>query len=179
MRVCESCGKETSNPRYCSRSCAARCNNKKSPKRRPEGICKTCAVAIASGDSYCKPCWENHPLNTKFWQSMTLGEKKILNGKHPSWAYASIRGYARNFYHKHYQSPKCLVCSYDKHIEVCHITPISSFEDSILLSVVNSLDNLVGLCPNHHWELDKGILNFDDYLEEHQRNVKRITEGVI
>jgi predicted restriction endonuclease len=23
--------------------------------------------------------------------------------------------------------------------------------------VVNSLDNLVGLCPNHHWEFDHGL----------------------
>jgi hypothetical protein len=23
---------------------------------------------------------------------------------------------------------------------------------------VNSLDNLVGLCPNHHWEFDHGLL---------------------
>jgi hypothetical protein len=25
---------------------------------------------------------------------------------------------------------------------------------------VNSLDNLVGLCPNCHWEFDHGLLQF-------------------
>jgi len=49
---------------------------------------------------------------------------------------------------------KCQKCGYDKHVEVCHIKPISAFnlEDSI--EQVNSWDNLLILCPNCHWEHD-------------------------
>jgi predicted HNH restriction endonuclease len=41
---------------------------------------------------------------------------------------------------------------------VCHIKPISSFEETVYLSVINSQDNLVLLCPNCHWEFDNGHL---------------------
>src|SRR5262249_35210048 len=36
-KKCETCGRPTSNPRFCSRSCAAVANNIASPKRKPEG----------------------------------------------------------------------------------------------------------------------------------------------
>jgi hypothetical protein len=35
---------------------------------------------------------------------------------------------------------------------------VVSFPGDTALSVVNSLDNLVGLCPNCHWEFDHGLL---------------------
>jgi len=53
---------------------------------------------------------------------------------------------------------ECVRCGYDKHIEVCHRRSLASFPDDTPISVVNSLDNLVGLCPNHHWEFDHGLL---------------------
>jgi hypothetical protein len=34
----------------------------------------------------------------------------------------------------------------------------TSFPLDTPISVVNSLDNLVGLCPNCHWEFDHGLL---------------------
>jgi len=55
----------------------------------------------------------------------------------------------------------CRVCGYDKHVEVCHIKAIKSFDDSATFSEVNSIHNLVFLCPNCHWEFDKGLLNLD------------------
>ena len=53
---------------------------------------------------------------------------------------------------------QCKVCSYSAHVEVCHIKGISEFPKETLLSEVNNLDNLIYLCPNHHWELDNGLL---------------------
>lgn len=52
----------------------------------------------------------------------------------------------------------CQICKYDKHAEICHIKPISSFEPTALLSEINAKENLVILCPNHHWELDHKML---------------------
>jgi len=51
---------------------------------------------------------------------------------------------------------KCQKCSYDKHIEICHIKPISTFPLETMLSEINDLKNLIGLCPNCHWEHDFG-----------------------
>lgn len=48
----------------------------------------------------------------------------------------------------------CAKCGYDKHVEVCHVKPISSFDKSTPLGVVNSKENLLLLCPNCHWEHD-------------------------
>lgn len=49
---------------------------------------------------------------------------------------------------------KCEKCGYDKHVEACHIKPISSFSDDTPIDVINAPDNLLALCPNCHWEFD-------------------------
>lgn len=48
------------------------------------------------------------------------------------------------------QNPKCKICGYNKHIEVAHIKAVSEFSDSTLISEINDINNLIGLCPNHH-----------------------------
>lgn len=53
---------------------------------------------------------------------------------------------------------KCAVCGYGKHVEIAHIRPISDFPDSATIKEINDLNNVVGLCPNHHWEFDNGLL---------------------
>lgn len=35
---------------------------------------------------------------------------------------------------------------------------VSDFDDSVTIREIDSIDNLIGLCPNHHWEYDNGIL---------------------
>lgn len=70
-------------------------------------------------------------------------------------AYNIIRGRARQAM-KHITS--CQVCGYNKHVEVCHIKPISKFDHSSLISEINHPDNLYILCPNCHWEFDNNIL---------------------
>src|ERR1700688_4539871 len=55
-RKCETCGRETSNPRFCSRSCAAVTNNVAFPKRKPEGECERCWTAISRRKRYCEAC---------------------------------------------------------------------------------------------------------------------------
>ena len=52
----------------------------------------------------------------------------------------------------------CTICGYDKYYEVCHIKSVSDFSDDSLISEINSLDNLVALCPNHHKEYDLKML---------------------
>jgi hypothetical protein len=37
---------------------------------------------------------------------------------------------------------------------------LTSFPLETPISVVNALDNLVGLCRNCHWEFDNGLLQF-------------------
>ena len=49
---------------------------------------------------------------------------------------------------------QCELCCYDKHVEVCHIKPIGSFDGNTKISKINSYNNLILLCPNCHWEFD-------------------------
>lgn len=50
----------------------------------------------------------------------------------------------------------CKVCKYKNHVEACHIKPVRDFNSSVLVSVINDIDNLMYLCPNHHREFDAG-----------------------
>lgn len=57
--VCLTCQSETSNPKFCSRSCAATHNNKSFPKRAQSRPCKICYSTVPSSRTYCKSCWQN------------------------------------------------------------------------------------------------------------------------
>lgn len=152
---CAQCGKETLNPKYCSRSCSAISNNAKDPKRQRTKKCRKCRVNfITSSRSYCDECIQK-----------TLSERLALKIEdltyshlHKSSYYAKIRAQARSKYFKRYKK-ECSVCGYISAVEVSHIKPLSSFSENTLVEEVNDYSNLVGLCPNHHWELDHQMLD--------------------
>ena len=51
---CLNCQTETTNPKFCSQSCAATYNNKKFPKRsRPPRYCLNCKIKLTHGVKYC------------------------------------------------------------------------------------------------------------------------------
>jgi predicted nucleic acid-binding Zn ribbon protein len=152
LAACPVCGQKTRNPKFCSRSCAAKWNNVRVPKRRPGGNCSVCQAAIPRRNRYCSQHRPNQPLD----RSQPI--RAIADAsEHPACRHARLRQDAR----RHYLSAfpyRCFRCGYDKHIEVCHKRPLTSFPLETPISVVNSLANLVGLCPNCHWEFDHGLL---------------------
>jgi hypothetical protein len=42
----------------------------------------------------------------------------------------------------------------------------SEFEPTSTIGIVNSISNLVALCPNHYWELDNGIIDEKSLRED-------------
>lgn len=156
MKKCLFCGNETSNPKFCGRSCAASYNNKIVPKRKPEHKCIDCGKAITANRSRCKEHYLIWAKN-KEAKDMTLKEA-IYEKHHRSSAFALVRSRARSVAKK-YNMSCCEKCGYDKHVEVAHIKPISSFSDDIMISAINSRENLMALCPNCHWEYDHNLLN--------------------
>jgi predicted restriction endonuclease len=77
--------------------------------------------------------------------------------KHPSQHYKKIAGKnAREIYLKH-KPHKCEICGYDKIVEVHHIKELKLFEPDY--EKANSIENLIGLCPNHHKELHFGLIS--------------------
>lgn len=71
---------------------------------------------------------------------------------------SSVRKLAEKIYNDSGKPQKCAICGYNKHIEIAHIKAVSEFEDSATIAEINSIDNLIALCPNHHWEYDNGII---------------------
>ena len=162
---CVNCGIETNNPKFCSRSCSSSHNNSMCPKRRTNKICviENCNNSVSSHKSTL--CY-NHYAERKErldCKNKTLGfykEKLSLVGKHKSWQFSHIRSLCRSWL-KHLTKLPCYNCGYKKHVELCHIKPITSFPDTALLSEVNSEKNVIQLCRNCHWEFDNGLLKMD------------------
>ena len=89
--------------------------------------------------------------------SRTKGE--LLNDRKNYQSYRSaIRKIAEDVYKSSGKPCRCAICGYSNHIEIAHIKAVSDFEDSTTIAEINSIDNLIALCPNHHWEYDHGIL---------------------
>lgn len=142
MNECRNCGKETTNPKYCSRSCSATVNGSKYPKRVAKRRCPTCQVAVSSKRAtYCSI--ECNPTRVD-WSKVTLGDVKDRAKYQVS---ARVRQIARLAMMRSGRERACAACGYDLHVEVSHITPISSFSDDAHISDVNSLDNMEYLCP--------------------------------
>lgn len=122
-----------------SRTCSD-CGAKLSqPGRQTTGLCSSCVKKKVSG--YTKGMLFETRKN---WQS----------------ARSSIQTMARRAFLRANPQPSCgaLVngtpCGYSKHVEVAHRKDVASFPDTALISEINDISNLVGLCPTHHWEFD-------------------------
>lgn len=137
---------------YCSRSCAAKINNK-IPKRKKEKkyFCKICFIEVP----YRRVVCEKHNKNKIDWGSVTK-EQMIDLRKYQT--HSRIRTLARKLYLKSDKSKFCINCKYDKHFDVCHIKAIEDFDLSITIAEINDLDNLIALCKNCHWEQHNGLL---------------------
>lgn len=73
--------------------------------------------------------------------------------------YSLVRKYARLALEENNIVKECKICGFDLYVEVCHIKGIASFPIDTKIGVVNDINNLVYLCPNHHILLDKGIIS--------------------
>lgn len=151
-KTCLKCGKETKNRKFCSRSCATSVNNVSYKKREKtlKRHCQECGGPVwIYRRKRCQDCNSLDKLNP------TIAEISIEN---KAQRHARIREHARRKYQR--KHPRgCLICEYDKHIEVAHIKPVAKFNENQRLSEVNDYANLAGLCPNCHWELDHKLLD--------------------
>lgn len=131
---------------FCSKSCAAKTNNTLSPKRTKTKICINCNELIHAHKTFCKECSIKRTI-----KNCTIEE---IRGASNYQKHSRIRALAREIFALSKRPLSCNFCNYDKHIEVCHIRALKDFPKSATLSTVNDIDNLIGLCPNCHWEFD-------------------------
>ena len=139
--------------KFCSRSCSCTYNNRLMPKRPPTGNCKACQTPIRVHSTWCEECKVNlaetrNDLRLRDWKLLY-----DLNQYH-----AKLRGHARSVFRLSGKPKSCAVCSYDLHVDICHLKEVKDFDLDSKVSEVNDICNLVALCKNHHWELDNGHL---------------------
>ena len=163
--ICPQCGKpilcgetefvsNVKRRKFCSRSCSTTYHNLNKPKE--PFYCQDCGELIGYGYTqyhrrkYCDKCNPNHVE----WTQKTYGEVKQLRAYQCN---SRIRDLARKYYLAKYPT-KCAICGYNKHVEIHHIQGISTFSDDTPISIINNDSNLIALCPNHHWEIENGLL---------------------
>lgn len=129
----------TKKQKFCSHSCSASFNNKNRKREKNYSKCKICEKTTQSyTKTYCKIC------------KINILENKRKKDVHRS----SITSHARTILNNSKRKKECQNCKYNKHVEVCHIKPVSSFNENTLITQINDAANLVYLCPNCHWEYD-------------------------
>lgn len=146
---------------FCSLDCSTTYNNVHR-EREPTSKCRYCGDRFPTPRTnqrkVCPPCKVKH--RRKPVMEMTKGE---LFSNRKSWqsARSSIQKEARKVYFAHHGDPHCIAvgCGYRKHVEVSHRRDVADFPDDSLISEINDLKNLAGLCPTHHWEFDHDALD--------------------
>lgn len=168
IQKCIHCGAETTNPKFCSRSCSATYTNKANPKRKITRTCSKCDESVKDYRSYmCQKHFDEHQAA----KATNIAEKTLAEyysspsviHLHPSSKAAHVRNFARSWF-KHLTKLPCANCGYSLHVELCHIAPIRDFPETAKLNEVNAVDNIIQLCPNCHWELDNGHLDIDSIV---------------
>ena len=147
---CLKCNTVTGNPKFCSRSCSAKFTNVTHPRRKKQLYKCACGKEIRKRFRTCRQC-----------RGDTLGDltlrAAVYAKHHKSSAFALVRSRARKVLQKSGVN-SCVHCGYSLHIEAAHRQAIRLFDLDTKLSVINHPNNLLALCPTHHWEYDNGHL---------------------
>lgn len=161
IKNCFHCGKQTTNPKYCSKSCSSKETNK-IPKRKITKKCSHCESLVRNYRStLCQFHFEENLKNKKdYLLNLTLEDytnRECIKKLHPSSKFAHIRGLNRNWNKDKLKLP-CYNCGYSKHVELAHIKALSDFLPTSKLKEVNHPNNVIQLCPNCHWEFDNNLI---------------------
>jgi hypothetical protein len=181
MKNCEYCGnaliqKEKEKDRhfkirrFCNQSCSSSFQHISKGTKLSLSSCCKCGIQFQPVNNKLKHCVDCISLN----KHKTAPKKNRLDrnttkdnlfSTRKNWqsARSQIRKDAARIFFEVNNEPTCLVCGYDKHVEVCHIISVADFPGDATISEINALENLVGLCPNHHWEFDNNLVELIIY----------------
>ncbi len=142
---------EIKKKKFCNQSCGAKYHNRVFgyPHRKPKiRICSTCGMKYTSPLRKTDRCTDCRLLP----RVSVLGVRKKSECR-----IQEIRTHARLILFRT-KGRECEICGYKVRVDCCHIKAVKEFSKDALLSEINDLKNLKALCPNHHVELDLGIL---------------------
>ena len=166
---CKNCKKTTKNPKFCSRSCSTSYNSRSENGRKIGRaivitFCKICTLELppnSGSKTKCKDCSNKIKTNTGEYIDRDDATKGMILTDDTQ-KYRRIRDWARKIAKKSGKLKKCSICEYSNHVECAHIKPIKSFNDNEKVVNINRKENLIGLCPNHHWEFDHELLDLKE-----------------
>lgn len=178
---CKNCSVEINNKNtFCSRSCAASFNNKKKPKRRPEGRCVSCDCPIKSSAKYCSECYKSVYINIElkkprkhhndFKVCSICSEEHSIDKFYKSRSSCKkcfsqyVKGRQNDIKNKcvQYKGGMCEKCGYNKCISALEFHHLDPKEKDINISGIKSmdfdkykaeLDKCILLCANCHREI--------------------------
>lgn len=178
--ICKNCGKSkrvTKNEYnknvtknfFCDNSCAAIFNNKKrgsdiiweknenGKTKRGYNVCPNCGNLKAYTSKLCLECSnkEKRLIKEKTLGYFIEGEKYLTT------KCAEIRKDAKRTLIESGAEKVCAYChnhEFDDILEVHHIKGILEHDKNVKISVINDVNNLVWLCPNHHTMLERGLI---------------------
>lgn len=154
---------------FCGRSCSAKFNNKLRGKYKPLSYWCDCGRKKHHKAERCHECKKKHTL--KIQEERTLNDVSGKGNARIRWSH--LRWLARKKMEINNIPKRCKCCGFDLAVEVCHIKDINKFDLKTKVKIVNSLDNLVYLCPNHHVMLDRGLISMEE-IEGHERRPRSI-----
>lgn len=108
---------------------------------------------IRASGTYCQDCYIKQLINI---DELTIDSCTYSCSQQQSNRYVRIRDRAKRLYSL--QAISCEICNYSNAVQICHIISISKWPKDTLIKTVNARNNIIFLCPNHHWELDHNIL---------------------
>jgi hypothetical protein len=110
----------------------------------------------------CREC-RNHLSFEKVvlkYGQMKVGQTKLVGNNQA--AHVKTRWHASRVMRLAKIEKVCKICGYSNYVEVCHLKALKEFHPDTLLSEVNSLSNIVYMCPNHHKEYDRKIMSVEN-----------------
>ena len=164
MTICLHCGRKTSNPKFCSRSCSVTHNNKLSPKRSVEGVCVVCESPCSTQSKYCSKSCKSLAITAR---RRTDEEIRVANVKAVIEWRRRVKAKAVS-----YKGGSCQVCGYDvchRSMEFHHLDPskkdfgISSGDTRAWDKVVVELDKCILVCSNCHGEIHDDLIDLSGF----------------
>ena len=121
----------------------------------PKYACKKCGKKRKKTTSdICRNCYNKGRTERILNDTTPIKETFYECGRRNR--YNNVRHHATRLISSLNLKEDCVCCGFSKGVQICHIKPISSFDESTAMNIVNSLDNLILLCPNCHWLFDHG-----------------------
>jgi len=132
---------------------------------RENSICK-CGCKKCYESKACQKCVNKEKntlckINRVKFGNQTLGEFLNLHDGYTAQKIMPINRNSRILLKETNQDEKCANCGWNKHVQCAHKKPIMSFSKKTKIKIINSLNNLLWMCPNCHWLLDNNKLEMD------------------